>query len=227
MTDPVTTIYQDIDLSLTESGPPVVIQVKQYDHMSRKVRCGLSADGKEYTIPEDIIVSYSGVRPDGKLFQYSTEAINNDKIWLSENKLILTITDFMTEVAGRCRINVVLIEPSGAVLCTFIFVLYVERAVVNDKFFQIGTYSSVIETIKNGLSGCFITEDGHFGVISKDGVNIRESDHSDVVNKATRNLVDCSIDDDGYMVFETDEQLGLVYEMDNEGQLVTYYLEED
>ncbi len=227
MTDPVTTLYQDIDLSLTESGPPVVIQVKQYDHMSRKLRCSLYGDGKEYTIPEDIIVSYSGIRPDGRLFQYSTDAIHNDKIWLTENKLVLTITDYMTEVAGRCRVNVALIEPSGAVLCTFMFVLYVEKAVVNDKFFQIGTYSSVIETIKNGLTGCFITDDGHFGVISKDGVNIREDDHSDVVDRATRNLVECSIDDNGYMIFETDEQLGLVYEMDDEGQLVAYYLRED
>ena len=40
-------------------------------------------------------------------------------------------------------------------------------------------------------------------------------------------LVDCSIDDSGYMNFETDERLGLVYDMDEEGRLVVYYLEED
>ena len=94
-------IYQDSELSLTESMVPPVVHVKQFDHKSRKVRCTLYASHVEYTIPEDAILAYSGTRPDGRLFQYSTEALTNDKVALIDNKLIITITDFMTEVSGR------------------------------------------------------------------------------------------------------------------------------
>lgn len=34
-------IYQDIELSLTEHLVPPVVHVKQFDHMARKVRCAL------------------------------------------------------------------------------------------------------------------------------------------------------------------------------------------
>ena len=34
-------IYQDIDLSLTEHQVPPVVHVKQFDHRGRKVRCTL------------------------------------------------------------------------------------------------------------------------------------------------------------------------------------------
>ena len=51
--------------------------------------------------------------------------------------------------------------------------------------------------------------------------------YSATVERVHEVLVDCSIDDSGYMNFETDERLGLVYDMDEEGRLVVYYLEED
>ena len=66
-------IYQDIELSLTEHLVPPVVHVKQFDHKARKVRCTLYANAVEYTIPTNIILAYSGTRPDGRLFQYSTE----------------------------------------------------------------------------------------------------------------------------------------------------------
>lgn len=226
MTDPVTTIYQDIDLSLTESGPPVVIQVKQYDHMSRKLRCSLYGNGKEYHIPEEIIVSYSGVRPDGKLFQYSTDAINNDKIWLTENKLILTITDFMTEVPGRFPVDVMFMENTGAALCAFPFVLYIEKSAVPEKSVLKATYADILESILNGLTGCFITDDGHFGIASEDGVNFREGDYSDVLERVKSSMVECSVDNDGNIVFQTDGLFGLSYDIDEQGRLIVYYLEE-
>ena len=43
-------IYQDIELSLTEHLVPPVVHVKQFDHKSRKVRCTLYANAVEYTI---------------------------------------------------------------------------------------------------------------------------------------------------------------------------------
>ena len=109
-------IYQDIELSLTEHLVPPVVHVKQFDHKSRKIRCALYTSGIEYTIPANIILAYSGTRPDGRLFQYSTEALTNDKVDLINNRLVITITDFMTEVAGRYPVDLVLLDSNGDVL---------------------------------------------------------------------------------------------------------------
>lgn len=62
-------IYQDIELSLTEHLVPPVVHVKQFDHKSRKVRCTLYVNAVEYTIPQDAILAYSGTRPDGRLLR--------------------------------------------------------------------------------------------------------------------------------------------------------------
>ena len=112
-------IYQDIELSLTEHLVPPVVHVKQFDHKARKVRCTLYANAVEYTIPSNIILAYSGTRPDGRLFQYSTEALTNDKVDLIGNKLVITITDFMTEVAGRYPVDLVLLDADGDILAAF------------------------------------------------------------------------------------------------------------
>ena len=91
-------IYQDVDLSLTES---VVAP----------------------------ILMYLGTRPDGCIFQYSTENASNDKIALDgENHIILTVTEYMTEVAGRYPVDVVLLDSNDDVLGSFSFILSVEAA---------------------------------------------------------------------------------------------------
>ena len=219
-------IYQDIELSLTESMVPPVVHVKQFDHKSRKVRCTLYASHVEYTIPEDAILAYSGTRPDGRLFQYSTEALTNDKVALIDNKLIITITDFMTEVSGRYPVDLVLIDADGDVLGSFSFTLYVERAAVKNGKILTATYASVAEAVRNGVFECFTTEDGYFGINSDDDLGLGAGSYSDVVDRINVELVETSINDDGYLIFETDERLGLVFGMDDEGNLIVDYREE-
>ena len=67
-------IYQDIEISLTEHFVPPVVHVKQYDHMARKVRCTLFYNKVEYPIPTDVILVYSGTRPDGRIFRLAFNA---------------------------------------------------------------------------------------------------------------------------------------------------------
>ena len=212
-------IYQDIELSLTEHLVPPVVHVKQFDHKARKVRCTLYANAVEYTIPTNIILAYSGTRPDGRLFQYSTEALTNDKVDLIGNKLVITVTDFMTEVAGRYPVDLVL-------LGSFSFTLYVERAAAKNRKILTATYASVAEAVRNGVFECFTTEDGYFGINSDDDLGLGAGSYSDVVDRINAELVETSINDDGYLVFETDERLGLVFGMDDEGSLVVDYREE-
>ena len=122
-------IYQDVDLSLTESVVAPVVHVRQYDHRARKIRCTLYSNHLEYLIPSGAILMYLGTRPDGCIFQYSTENAGNDKIALDvENRIILTITDYMTEVAGRYPVDVVLLDSNDDVLGSFSFILSVEAA---------------------------------------------------------------------------------------------------
>lgn len=219
-------IYQDIELSLTEHLVPPVVHVKQFDHKARKVRCTLYANAVEYTIPTSIILAYSGTRPDGRLFQYSTEALNNDKVALIGNKLVITVTDFMTEVSGRYPIDLVLLDADGDILGSFSFTLYVERAAAKNRKILTATYASVAEAVRNGVFECFTTEDGYFGINSDDSLNLGEGSYSDVVDRINVELVETSINDEGYLIFETDERLGLVFGMDDEGNLIVDYREE-
>ena len=219
-------IYQDIELSLTEHLVPPVVHVKQFDHKSRKVRCTLYANAVEYTIPVNIILAYSGTRPDGRIFQYSTEALTNDKVDLIDNRLVITITDFMTEVSGRYPVDLVLLDADGDILGSFSFTLYVERAANKNRKILTATNASVAEAVRNGVFECFTTEDGYFGINTDDGLNLGDGSYSDVVDRINSELVETSINDDGYLVFETDERLGLVFGMDDEGNLVVDYREE-
>ena len=219
-------IYQDIELSLTEHLVPPVVHVKQFDHKSRKVRCTLYANAVEYTIPVNIILAYSGTRPDGRIFQYSTEALTNDKVDLIDNRLVITITDFMTEVSGRYPVDLVLLDADGDILGSFSFTLYVERAANKNRKILTATNASVAEAVRNGVFECFTTEDGYFGINTDDGLNLGDGSYSDVVDRINVELVETSINDDGYLVFETDERLGLVFGMDDEGNLVVDYREE-
>ena len=58
---------------LTENLIPAVIHVKQYDHIARRIGCALYLDSVLYQIPDGAIVNCTGTRPDGNVFQYSTE----------------------------------------------------------------------------------------------------------------------------------------------------------
>ena len=220
-------IYQDIELSLTEHMVPPIVHVKQFDHKARKIRCTLYANAVEYSIPANIILAYSGTRPDGRLFQYSTEALTNDKVDLIDNRLVITITDFMTEVAGRYPVDLVLLDSDGDVLGSFSFTLYVERAATGNRKILTATYASVAEAVRNGVFECFITDDGYFGINSDDGLGMSTGSYSDVVDRINEVLVETSINDDGYLVFETDERLGLVFDMDDAGHLTVDYKEEN
>ena len=140
-------IYQDVDLSLTENLIPTVVPVKQFDHMARKVRCVLYKDSVEYTIPEGVIVNCAGTRPDGHLFQYSSEIVP-ELVSVVDNAVVFTITDFMTEVFGRFPVDVILLESDGSVLGSFCLTLRVERAATGNGKIAVITYAKAVEAVE-------------------------------------------------------------------------------
>lgn len=216
-------VYQDIELSLTEHLVPPVVHVKQFDHRSRKVRCTLYQNSLEFQIPADVILVYSGTRPDGRLFQYSTEGLDKDRAALSENRILITVTDFMTDVAGRYPVDLAMLDSEGDILGAFSFTLYVERASGKNRKILTATFASVAEAVRDGLFEVFITEDGYFGIASEDGLNLGEGSHSDIIDRLKAEMMEPSISDDGYLVFETEERLGLAFRMDGEGRLIVEY----
>ena len=84
-------IYQEVELSLTENLVPTVVHVKQFDHKARKIRCRLYSSSVEYVIPEGAIASCAGTRPDGHLFQYSSETAP-ELVFIEENTVSVTIS---------------------------------------------------------------------------------------------------------------------------------------
>lgn len=219
----IQTVYQDIELSLTEHLVPPVVHVKQFDHGSRKVRCALYQNSLEFQIPANAILLYSGTRPDGRLFQYSTEGLDKDRISLSDNRVLITVTDFMTAVSGRYPVDLVMLDSGGDILGAFSFTLYVERASVKNRGVFAATLASVAEAVREGIFEIFITEDGYFGVRSDDGLNLGEGSYSDIVERLEEEMLETSINDGGYLVFKTNDLLGLVFRMDGEGRVIVEY----
>ena len=111
----VTSIYQEVELSLTENLIPVTVPVKQYDNKARKVRCVLYNNSVQYSVPQDCIVACSGTRPDGTIFHYTSETAS-DLVFVENGAVVFTITTFMTAQAGRFPLDVVMLSTAGDVL---------------------------------------------------------------------------------------------------------------
>ena len=129
----------------------------------------------------------------------------------------------MTAVSGRYPVDIVILDNDGDILGSFSFTLQVERAAVKNRKILTATFASVAETIRQGLFECFTTEDGYFGINSDDGLNLGSGSYSDTVARVEEELLTASINDNGYLEFETDERFGLIFSMDDEGHLIVEY----
>ena len=116
----------DIKLNLTESKVPPTVHVKQYDQKARLIRCTLFEGRREYTIPNGTSLICSGARPDGGLFRYYSAQGNI--ISRINNRVIIAVSGFMTENAGRYPVDVVMLDSNDDVLGSFSFLLSVEAA---------------------------------------------------------------------------------------------------
>ena len=142
------TVFQDVELSFTENLIPTHIPVKQYDNQARKVRCRLYQNSLEYKVSTDTIVSYSATRPDGAVFQYSSET-RPDLVFVDDGAVILTVTSFMSEVYGRFPIDIYLLSDEGDVIGSFSLVLNVARAAVKNG--KIATLTAVQQEQQKGV----------------------------------------------------------------------------
>jgi len=214
-------IYQEVELSLTESLIPTTVHVKQFDHLARRIKCTLYSHSLEYTIPDGAIVSCSGTRPDGNIFQYSSES--TDCVFVEDNAIVFTITDFMTAVFGRYPVDVALLSADGDVLGMFSLILRVDRAAVGNGKIAAITFSKAVEAVGAGIYEVFVTEDGHFGIRTNDGLGFHDGSVSSTLEKVRASILNSSITDNGHIAFTTETGLGLVFGTDEEGRLVVEF----
>ena len=218
----VISIYQDVELSLTDDLIPVTVHVKQFDNLARKIRCVLFNNSVQYTVPRDCIVACSGTRPDGTIFHYTSETAP-ELILVQNGTVIFTITAFMTAQSGCFPLDVVMLSTVGDVLGSFSLMLKVEKAAINNPQIAVLTYAGVVEAIRKGLIEISITDDGYFAIRSEDGLGLSERSESSTVEKFAENLLNCGVTDSGYLSFETESGLELVFSMTDTGRLVVEY----
>ena len=218
----ITSIYQEVELSLTENLIPVTVPVKQYDNKARKVRCVLYNNSVQYSVPQDCIVACSGTRPDGTIFHYTSETAS-DLVFVENGAVVFTITTFMTAQAGRFPLDVVMLSTAGDVLGSFSLTLKVERAAINNGKIATYTYAGVVEAIRKGLLEVYITDDGYFAVVSDDGLGFSDKSESSTIQKFIENILNCTVTDDGYLAFTTEDGLKLIFSMDGDGRLIVEF----
>lgn len=132
---------QEFDLNIIPDGAPVLVHVDQYDHGVGRLVASLYDDETPYA-PEGASVYVQGTKPDGKFFVSSTG------VSLSENVVTADLTEVMTQVAGRTRMQFVVTEPSGRT-GTFVFWLDVQlSALPSDSEMSESDISMVEEAIE-------------------------------------------------------------------------------
>ncbi len=214
----------DIKLNLTESKVPPTVHVKQYDRQARRIRCTLFEGFREYSIPSGASLICSGARPDGYHFSYSSDA--GDEIALANNHVMITVTETMTENAGRYPVDVVILGVGGEVLRTFSFIMAVEEcAVANGRILK-RTHSSALADVAETIIEVFITDDGYLAIRCNDGSFLPPGSVSDISSTIYQELVNSSIRSDGRMSYETADRFGLSFAMDGQGKIEVNYGED-
>lgn len=116
-------IIQKFDLKMIPDASPVVIHVDQYDVGTGRLVMNLIFDDQSYKPANGATALIQGTKPDGKGFSYTAT--------ISGNTVTANLTEQMTAVAGRVRVNVVVKEGSNRT-GTFVFWLEVQKTGLAD-----------------------------------------------------------------------------------------------
>lgn len=216
-------IEQSERLSFSDNKVPPVIYVKQYERLTRKLRFVL-LDGKtEYEIPSSSVIHCSGVRPDGKIFEYATIDSNNEVIGTENNRIVFVITEFMTDIVGRYPIDIILSDNNSSILRTFSFTLSVEPFAAKNAKALARPYAEAIQSAKDNILDVFITENGYFAMNTDDGTQFAQGSESSIINTIHDEMVTASIDENGRMKYQTEDSYGFEFGMDHKGRTFVKY----
>ena len=164
-------ITQTADLSLTENLVPAIVHVKQYDNGSRAITCSVYLDSVQFDVPDDAVVNVTGTRPDGNIFQYSSDT-DTDVVYAADGVVSIVVTEYMTADAGRVPVDITLLDDSDVSLGPFSFVLQVERAAVENEGLTLASYSKLLSSIAESIIDCYIDDDGNFCIVTDDALGL-------------------------------------------------------
>lgn len=178
----------------------------------------------QWDVPEGTIISCTGMRPDGSLFQYSSETAS-DLVYLEDGKVIFTVTEFMTRKFGRFPVDITLISTNSTDdeeeenIGTFCLSLYVERAASPNRKMVVATYANLLKAIRTGIFLCDIDEEGRLVIYSDDSINLSQTSMSSTIDAILEKLNSAEINADGHIVIITEDRLKLMLLMDADGKL--------
>lgn len=134
-------ITKDATLGFYNGTGLLKVPVKQFDN-ARKIRIMLIDDtGEEYKIPEDIEINFKALKPD------KTQINTSEVIEVSDNRIIVSITDQITVVDGIVHCEIIL-HKDGKRITTTKFDLIVESSVHdNSHIEESADYNDILDTI--------------------------------------------------------------------------------
>lgn len=136
-------ITQIFDLNLIPNQAPVIIHVDQYDVGTGRLIAHLYKGDTAYTPAAGATAMVQGTKPDGRGFDY----------WgtISGNTVTMDLTEQMSMVAGRVRVQIVITEGNNRT-GTFVFILDVQKsALPADTDMSASEYQIVEELLETAM----------------------------------------------------------------------------
>ncbi len=210
----------DIPLRLTDSGVPPMVYVKQYDRGARVIRCSLYQGRAVYTLPADVLVSCSGITPGGTSFLFDPE---HNPVQAAGNRVLITVTEEMTEHAGQYPVDIILRDTEGRILRTFSFWMSVEPCAVSPGRMMKRSCAEALVEMAGSVMEVFITDDGYLAIRCNDGTFLPPGSVSDLAGILHDELVEARIGEEEKLLYETEPRYGLAFVMDGIGRLIIHY----
>ena len=119
-------ITNSITLNLRDQGTIPRIAVPQYDSALRVFEFRLLDGNNVYTIPSNVTITLQGTKRDLNIF------VDSCTYTASTGIVRVNCTEQMTAVPGDVRCNLVLVDSSNRRIGSFLFILDVEKAGVEN-----------------------------------------------------------------------------------------------
>lgn len=161
-------IIKHITLDLSRNVNPRVTFAKQLDHMGRQILVSLTDNGKEYPVPNEALVSFNVLRPDGTSGKFSAQIT-------SDGKIIITLTAWILNKSGDVSCTIALHYGDDMKISTPRFIIEVGEEITAENDINDSEGVSLLTSL---LSECA-------GIIGSEKKRI-ETENSRIDNERTR-----------------------------------------
>lgn len=149
-------ITQTYNIDLVPNGKPLIVNVSQYDKLSRTLEFNVYSSGVLFKIPSDTAAVIQGTKPDGTGFSYN--------MTVSGSKVSMDIKQQMTVFDGDVHCEI-LLTKNAEQLGSANFILRVEKAAISDETIISETDIPIFRSFASGGSNgqVFVHGEGNEG----------------------------------------------------------------